>query len=354
MSVRFGLALDFGRPDDASGLLHEQALALVRLAESVGFESVWAGESYPLTPVRSHLPSPLLALASLAGQTRMTLGTGVVLLPAWHPLRLAYDVAVLDRLTQGRFILGVGVGRPDLAWRFGVDPTRVGDFADDTLAALRAFWMGAPAFQGRMLSLTGPLHPLPHTLGGPPIWVGGTVRRSAERAARLGDAWYAGTNHSWDMVLRQIERYRTALTDQGKDARTATIAVNRLALVAENEAEAQAQAAAYLAPTLAAYAARSGVERESLSGGADAHPSRPMLDASTYLVGTSASVTATLRQYAAAGVTHVQIRPFPEGVPFEVARRTVERIGKRVMPLLAGRLLTDGPSCCQRGLDGGH
>jgi alkanesulfonate monooxygenase SsuD/methylene tetrahydromethanopterin reductase-like flavin-dependent oxidoreductase (luciferase family) len=59
------------------------------------------------------------------------------------------------------------------------------------------------------------------------------------------------------------------------------------------------------------------------------------LDTDTHLVGTPDQIVATLARYAEAGVTHVQIRPFPWGVPFEVARRTVELFGRHVVPALS-------------------
>src|SRR5687767_10901136 len=111
--IEFGLALDFS---SARMSLHErvdQYLPLIQTAERFGFSWFVAGESYSTRPGPGHVASPLLALTFLAPQTSMKLATGVVLVPAWSPLRLAYDSAILDQLSGGRFALGVGLGRPD-------------------------------------------------------------------------------------------------------------------------------------------------------------------------------------------------------------------------------------------------
>src|SRR2546430_400022 len=97
--LRFGLALDFGTERATIERLLDEYLPLIRLAEGYGFESVWLGQHLPAESGRFHLPSPLLVLAALAPQTKMTLGTGVILLPMCHPLTLAYDAAVLDQLS---------------------------------------------------------------------------------------------------------------------------------------------------------------------------------------------------------------------------------------------------------------
>jgi hypothetical protein len=96
--MQFGLALDLNTTRTTLDRHFDAYIPLLARAADLGFQSVWAGETYPTGPSGSHLPSPLLALAALAPRTTLRLGTGVTLVPAWHPLRLAYDGAVLDQL----------------------------------------------------------------------------------------------------------------------------------------------------------------------------------------------------------------------------------------------------------------
>jgi len=335
MSIRFGLALDFR---SAVRTLDEQLaryIELIRLGERYGFESVTAGETYAARPGGGgHLPSPFLALAALAPQTRMKVGTGVTLLPAWHPLRLAYDAAVLDQLSGGRLILGVGLGTPPLYRRFGLDPERMADYADDTLAMLRALWTGENGFQGKYVSVEGGVGISPIQHGGPAIWVGGSRRRSVERAAEWGDGYIASSNYPLDTVARQSGRYRAALRARGKDSSAAVVVANRLTLVAESEAEAREAARAYVGAVLQSYA-RAGALGDDLRT-ASAPPGElfEAFDTDHCLVGTPDQVIARIRQYTDAGVTHIQARVSPADIPLEIAARSVELLGKAVLPAL--------------------
>ncbi|MGE3270178.1 MAG: LLM class flavin-dependent oxidoreductase, partial [Chloroflexota bacterium] len=287
-----------------------QVHALIELAEITGFRSVWAGDQYIDHPSTIHLPAPLLVLANLASQTSLRLGTGILVLPAYQPLRLAYEAALLDRLSEGRLTLGVGVGSPQLAQRFGVEPAQVGDFIDDALAALRALWRGSDGFQGKMLTIEGGIHPLPLTPGGPPVWVAGTIGRSVRRAARWGDGWYAGMHYSYETIVRQVARYRDALTAEGKDASQPTVAMNRLLVLAPTRDEALE------------------------AGGAAVEPAAIAADVPSQFVGTPAQVAATIRQYASAGVTNMQFRVLPASMSYQHAARTMRLFADEVLPML--------------------
>jgi alkanesulfonate monooxygenase SsuD/methylene tetrahydromethanopterin reductase-like flavin-dependent oxidoreductase (luciferase family) len=96
-------------------------------AESLGFDSFWLPESH--FSARGALPQPLLLLAAIAARTRkLRLGTTSYLLPVRHPLQVAEDVAVLDRLSEGRVILGIGRGfRSELFTAFEVPPSEKRD-----------------------------------------------------------------------------------------------------------------------------------------------------------------------------------------------------------------------------------
>src|SRR5262245_9765897 len=98
MGMTFGLALDFRSAVRTLDQQLAQYVELCRVAERYRFASVTAGEAYPVGPGMGHLPSPFLALAALAPQMGLRIGTGVTLLPGWNPLKLAYDGAVLDQI----------------------------------------------------------------------------------------------------------------------------------------------------------------------------------------------------------------------------------------------------------------
>lgn len=332
MSLTFGLVLDLAIPTRSIQKQLERYQEVIATADRYGFDSVTMGEGHSVRPQWGHTPAPLLVLAALAPTTRMRLGTGVTLLPSWHPLKLAYETAVLDQLSGGRLILGVGLGSSELARRYGIDvPT--GEYADDVLGALRALWAGKDGFAGKHVSVEGGIGLSPVQPGGPPVWVGGSVQRSVERAAEWGDGYVGSTSQSFEHLARQSGRYRTALIARGKEPTNAVVASNRLTVVAETEAETRAAAVQPVGEVLAFYARR-GAQMPDDPSMASKTPAQLFeeLDESRCLVGTPEQVAERLRRYEQAGVTHIMARLCPHDIAPEHAVRTVELLGKRVLP----------------------
>ncbi|MBI3950231.1 MAG: LLM class flavin-dependent oxidoreductase, partial [Acidobacteria bacterium] len=254
MSVRFGLALDFWSTTKPLDKLLNDHTALLVLAEKYGFESVWAGENRPHAPEPGHVPSPLLVLASLARSARLRLGTGVLLLPLWHPLHLAYDAAILDQLAGGRFVLGVGVGSPALMKRYGIPPEEAASRMDEALILLKKLWAGEEEFQGKHFHVKGRVYPGPVQPAGPPIWVGGKINRSVERAAQYGDGWYGATQYHFELIKKQAHRYRELLAGMNQDPSKAMVAINRTTFVAETDGQARREGKPYVSSVLKFYA----------------------------------------------------------------------------------------------------
>jgi alkanesulfonate monooxygenase SsuD/methylene tetrahydromethanopterin reductase-like flavin-dependent oxidoreductase (luciferase family) len=327
MRLSFGLALDLGTRGRLDAALDGYA-PLLGSAERAGYTAVFAGETFPTRAGgTAHLPAPLLALAALAPRTSLRLGTGVTLLPLWQPLRLAYEAAVLDQLCGGRLILGVGAGsRHDWA-RWGVDPRGMGDRLDESLAALKALWSGSAGFEGRLVQIQGGIGPLPAQPGGPPLWVGGLTPRSARRAAQFGEAWYGATQYRLEAIAAQVERYRAALVEEGKDPRAATVSVNRLMFVADTADEAERIGWPAVRRVLDFYI-RAGLLDDT--GDAD-------LREQVCLVGSPEDVRRQAARYAAAGVTHFQLRVAPADLPLEHVQRSAEVFGALVLPAVAGQ-----------------
>ncbi|MBV8719240.1 MAG: LLM class flavin-dependent oxidoreductase [Chloroflexi bacterium] len=306
--LTFGVALDFGSQLRSLRAQLDRQSALLEAAESAGFEIVAAGESS--SGGGFHLPNALLALAAVAQRTSMRLCTGVALLPAWSVWKLAQDAAELDQLSDGRLILGVGLGSAALQARGGWQPDAIAQTADEALKCLRDLWSGAAQFAGDYVNVSGALPILPRN-GSIPLWVGGAIRRSASRAGRLGDGWYGGVNYRLLDLPRQAETYRAS---GGNGA----VVVNRVTLLARSATEADSLADSYVNGTVRSYA----------------RPGQPMQEVidDVALVGTPERVAAQLERYAAAGVTHVLARLSLDQMPPEVARTTIELFGREVLP----------------------
>ena len=167
-------------------------LDLGERAEALGYDSLWVGDSLMALP--RHEPITLLA-AVAARTSRVALGTAV-LLPGWrNPALLAHQLATLDRIAEGRVILGVGIAsdtptiRADFTAAGVPFERRVGRLLEG-LRLCRALWAGGPVdWQGRWSIEGRALGPTPSRPGGPPIWIGGSVAATVQRVGRDFDGW---------------------------------------------------------------------------------------------------------------------------------------------------------------------
>jgi len=327
LRIGFGLALDFLSTDRPLRTLLDEHTQLLDLAAEIGFDSVWAGEAQPQMPQPGHVPSPFLVLAAVAGRTELTIGTGVTLIPLWHPLRLAYDVAILDNISGGRFILGVGLGKPQVMKRYGIDSRAGAVRMDETLAALRRLWAGKEGFHGSRVRVDGGIYPAPYRPGGPPIWVGGGVFRSIERAVEYGDAWYGATQQPLSLIATQAERYQRLLRERGRDPAQARVAINRTTFLAPTDAEALDEGAPFIGSIIDFYARRGLIDVSSAS--ADKTGS---VGDEVVFVGAPKTCVESMRKYINAGVNHFNFRVSMANMPPALVRRTVELLGREVLP----------------------
>ncbi|MFJ8109664.1 LLM class flavin-dependent oxidoreductase [Streptomyces sp. NPDC096132] len=133
-----------------------------------------------------HNPEPLVTLAALAGATaRIRVQTEVLIAPVHNTALLAKQTATLDRMSGGRFTLGIGVGgREDDCLAAGIDIRRRGRRLDEQMALLRRTWAGE-----RYDESVGPIGPAPLTPGGPEVLFGGFTPAAIERVGRFGDGF---------------------------------------------------------------------------------------------------------------------------------------------------------------------
>jgi probable F420-dependent oxidoreductase len=193
--MKFGLNLiNFG-----PGASAESIGASAAWAEQVGFQLVMVSDHVAITPdVAKAYPAPFYepftALAWLAGRTsRVELGTTVVILPYRHPLLLARMVNNLAQLSNGRLILGVGVGWAQAEFAaLGIPFGQRGRLSDEYLMVLQTCWSQEVASASTRSVQFGDVHtaPAPKQRPHPPIWVGGRSPAAIRRAARFGDAWH--------------------------------------------------------------------------------------------------------------------------------------------------------------------
>jgi len=189
-------------------------------AERLPIESLWqGGHVLPRTPTGE----AITRLALLTAWTeRVRVGTSVVLLPLYHPVVLAKQVADLDAWSGGRVSLGVGVGGefPQEFEALGVPLAERGPRTDEAMGVLRALWTGDPVtHRGRFFPLDDvtlvPVAPSGRA-GGPPLLVSGRKPPAMRRAARLGDGWMPYLM-SPDAYARSVETIRAEAARADRD-----------------------------------------------------------------------------------------------------------------------------------------
>jgi probable F420-dependent oxidoreductase len=228
MGVRVGIGLFTAQLPASSKRSFEQeyreTLELVRLAERVGFDSAWVSEHHGSSD--GYLPSLLPMLAAFAAVTeRIELGTGVVLTPLHDPLRLAEDAAVVDQLSGGRLLLGIGNGWREEEFRmFDASRAERGARTQETIEVLRRAWTGRRfSFEGRALRYDRVrVTPQPARPGGPPILLGGYDRKAVIRAGRIADG-YITDETGPDEVRGNLELVADGARGAGRDPDTMMI-----------------------------------------------------------------------------------------------------------------------------------
>ena len=218
MSVEFGVLIPTREAVMSSRPQTAPLLTMAERAEVAGFDSVWIGDSITARPRHE----PLTLMAAIAARTRrVRVGTAVLLPALRNPVVLAHVVGTLDRVADGRVILGVGIAAdmPAIRREFaavGVPfERRVGRFLE-TLAICRALWSrDHVSFSGKHFTLDDvSVEPKPPRAGGPPIWIGGSGPTALREAARF-DAWFP-TGPTVEFFAEHFPRVQAAARTAGR------------------------------------------------------------------------------------------------------------------------------------------
>jgi alkanesulfonate monooxygenase SsuD/methylene tetrahydromethanopterin reductase-like flavin-dependent oxidoreductase (luciferase family) len=203
-------------------------------AEGAGYASFWLPESHFGGPAA--IPEPLMLLAAVAAATRtIRLATTSYLLPLRHPLQAAEQVAVLDQLSGGRVILGVGRGyAPALFEAFNVARSEKREIFAECLEVMRAAWNGTPVAGGDARLAPEPVQ-RPH----PPIWVAAFGPKALAQAGALGLPYLASPMESLATLEANYRRHRDACLRAGRPLPDA-VPVMRTVFVSESTAEIDA------------------------------------------------------------------------------------------------------------------
>jgi probable F420-dependent oxidoreductase len=324
------MALKIGFIPIEGGDYYRQALEEVTRAEELGFDSVWMEEHHAVT--NHYWPSPLPVLAGFATRTsRLMLGTDIVVAAFHHPVRLAEDVAMLDVISNGRFVLGIAIGyKPDEFALYGVELEKRGARFEEQLAIMKGLWTEERVqFKGAYYSLEGRLEPKPVQKPHPPLWIGGWGDITLRRAARLADNWIPGPTADLNRLLKGKNQFLEQRRATGRPV-PVEWPLTRDVIIADTDAEARALAEEHI---MVAY-------RREYAGGWR----HPFIDASVatdldklmedrFIIGGPEQCMSRLRRFVEQyGLTHLICRMFFPGMPHARIMRGLELLAREVMP----------------------
>ncbi len=221
MALKDRIALGMSLPHRSPDPIDMPAVREVaQRAEALGFRDLWVTEN-AVDHVFSFDPLMVLTYAA-ALTTTIRLGVAVIVLPIQSPIHVAHRVATLDYVSNGRAILGVGLGRDHHYAEFQVDREhRVRRFREG-VELIKALWTEPKVdYRGSIFRLEGgtmALKPVqkPH----PPIWLGGDHPDAVRRAATLADGWMGAGGSSTASFSRSVPILRAELEKAGRDPAT--------------------------------------------------------------------------------------------------------------------------------------
>ena len=208
-------ALELGlTPWDFSALTATSLAAQAAYAESLGYRSFWLPENH----FNAHaIPDPLMLLAAVAASTReMRLATSSYLLPLRNPLLAAEQVAVLDQLSEGRVILGVGRGYSrETLNAFAIDPGEKRELFEWAYLRMLSAWRGEAVSLHADGSAAVTVMPRPVQQPHPPIWVAAFGPKALAQVGRLGLPYLASPIETLAELASNFARYDAALAAAG-------------------------------------------------------------------------------------------------------------------------------------------
>ena len=362
-AVQIGAVDGHGASDQA---MYREAVADARLAQSLGFHAVWMVEHhfsdyYPT-------PNPLMFLSHLAAACPgLGLGTAVMVLPWYDPIRLAEDIAMLQTLTDGDLMIGMGRGTAKLEY----DAMRVpmGEARDrfaECWDVLQLALAGKPfSYAGTHLKIDRPITVRPILGERRPQFFGAIG--SPESAEIMGDLGLAPLSLSQFpdyLLVKILSRWRARATAKGVPA-SVTLPVSTKCFIGDTDAAAREEARGHLARfyklqaehyttdstpwgDIAGYQQFAKIFANMKAMG-DPAKNDPILDRS--LIGSPETVARRINELRAIGFDYILISNATAGVPREVRHRMMRRFADEVAPLARSLPVPEAPSPAVRAAE---
>ena len=345
--MKFSLFIHMERvsAEEEQKRLYDEMIALCRIADEGGMHAIWMGEHHGMNFTIA--PNPLLNLVDLAHRTKnVRLGTGTVIAPFWHPIRLAGEVAMADIITGGRLELGIARGAYSFEYERlmpGLDAWGAGGRMREMIPAIKGLWQGNYAHEGEYWQFPETTSsPMPVQNPHPPIWVAARDPNSHEFAVSQGCNVQVTPLHLDDEEVQSLMDRFNAACARFPDIARPKIMVLRHTYVADSEADAQ-QGAEELNMFYNYFGAWFKNERPVSMGliktlTPEEVAAHPFYSADAMrrnqIVGESPEVIERVRSYEEMGYDEFSFW-IDSGMSFERKKASLERFIRDVMPAFA-------------------
>lgn len=345
--MKFSLFIHMERvsADDDQKRLYDEMIELCRMADEGGMHAIWTGEHHGMNFTIA--PNPFLNLIDLARRTKnVRLGTGTVIAPFWHPIRLAGEAAMTDIIMDGRLDLGIARGAYSFEYERmspGLDAWTAGGKMRELIPAIKNLWQGDYEHNGEHWQFPKTTSsPLPVQQPHPPIWVAARDPNSHEFAVSQGCNVQVTPLHLGDEEVQSLMDRFNAACAKFADQPRPKIMVLRHTYVADSEADAQL-GAEELNRFYCYFGAWFKNERPISMGLIEplteyeiaAHPfysAEAMRK--NQIVGEAAEVISRIKSYEAMGYDEFSFW-IDSGMSFERKKASLERFLRDVMPAFA-------------------
>ena len=297
------------------------------LADELGFDHIWFSEHHFLED--GYLPAfQPLAGAIAARTTQIRISNDIALLPLYHPVRLAEELAVLDHISNGRMEFGIGMGYvPKEFEAFGVPLKNRVSMTDEAIEILRLAWKDEPfSFKGKRYELSN-INVYPKSVQplGPPLWIAAMKEPGALRAARF-ETNLLPQGRREDV----LDPWRNELKTQGKDPNDYRVGIIRSVYVTDDKERdwpVIREAERFRMGVYNTFMAETPDEYGWGSG--DGIPQN-------VIIGTPREVISQLKAFIDAyGITDIATSGLPPGVDPEFMANNLERLAREVIPELS-------------------
>lgn len=240
--MKFSLFIHMERVSekDEQQRLYEEMIELCKIADKGGMHAIWTGEHHAMNFTIA--PNPLINLVDISHHTKnVRLGTGTVIAPFWHPIKLAGEAAMVDIITRGRLDLGIARGAYSFEYERlmpGMDAWEAGQRMRELVPTLKNLWEGDYEHDGEYWKFPKTTSsPKPYQNTNPPIWIAARDPNSHEFAVQNGCNVQVTPLHLGDEEVEKLMSHFNNACEKFSELPRPKIMLLRHTYVSDSEAD---------------------------------------------------------------------------------------------------------------------